>query len=249
MRDRGDGGDARRSARRRGVEGARHPLGCPDGFRVHDCGMVKLLRRRGGLVGRVGRPLPVSSCSLDQPGADPLPARRAPGARVRGSLVVLVMVLFVATFALVPGQSPTALGLEVSLVAITAWGITTRIQYKAPKNLRGPAELDDHARLRLAARPRSDDRRRREPSSSARGRPRLGRQVSSAIDRRFWRRSSMPGCCSSKSCAETTRTPTPRDDSRRHVTKTPNHPILAAKTTRSRERSRRRTAADALISP
>jgi hypothetical protein len=54
------------------------------------------------------------------------------------ALVVLVMVLLVATFALVPGQSTTPLGLEVTLTAIAAWVTTARIQYKAPKNREDP---------------------------------------------------------------------------------------------------------------
>jgi modulator of FtsH protease len=48
------------------------------------------------------------------------------------ALVVLVMVLFVGTFALVPGQSTFALGAEVVLTASAAWATTVIIQHRAP---------------------------------------------------------------------------------------------------------------------
>ncbi len=48
------------------------------------------------------------------------------------ALVVLVLVLFVATFGLVPGQSIVAYGIEVLTSAVAAWGITLQIQRRAP---------------------------------------------------------------------------------------------------------------------
>jgi modulator of FtsH protease len=54
------------------------------------------------------------------------------------ALIVLVMVLFVATFALVPGQSTTALGVEVSCTAIAGWATTVFIQFGAPREAAAP---------------------------------------------------------------------------------------------------------------
>ena len=54
------------------------------------------------------------------------------------ALTVLVMVLLVATFALVPGQSSTPLGIEVSIVATSVWATTIVIQYRAPKERDAP---------------------------------------------------------------------------------------------------------------
>jgi hypothetical protein len=44
------------------------------------------------------------------------------------ALTVLVVVLLVATFALVPGQSTTALGIEVTGTAVVGWATTAFIQ-------------------------------------------------------------------------------------------------------------------------
>jgi hypothetical protein len=54
------------------------------------------------------------------------------------ALVVLVMVLFVATLALVPGQSESVLGVEVLVVALAAWASTLVIQRRAPKDPLAP---------------------------------------------------------------------------------------------------------------
>jgi hypothetical protein len=50
-----------------------------------------------------------------------------PGRAFEG-VVVLVMVLLVATFALVPGQSTTALGAEILGTALVCWCITLVVQ-------------------------------------------------------------------------------------------------------------------------
>ncbi len=119
-----------------GGRGARPPPGCPDGFRrasptaAWGNFFVAEVGASAALVGLLFVAVSINLARILQHAALP--------GRAFEALVVLVMVLFVATFALVPGQSPTALGLEVSLVAITAWGITTRIQYKAPKNPEDP---------------------------------------------------------------------------------------------------------------
>ena len=48
------------------------------------------------------------------------------------ALAVLVLVLFVATFGLVPGQSSCTLGVEVLVTALAVWAVTVRIQRRAP---------------------------------------------------------------------------------------------------------------------
>jgi hypothetical protein len=47
------------------------------------------------------------------------------------ALVVLVMVLFISTFALVPGQSARALGVETLATALVSWATTLFIQKTA----------------------------------------------------------------------------------------------------------------------
>jgi hypothetical protein len=50
------------------------------------------------------------------------------------ALVVLIMVLFIATFGLVPDWSPTTFGAGVLAIAVTAWVATLGVQQRAPKN-------------------------------------------------------------------------------------------------------------------
>lgn len=54
------------------------------------------------------------------------------------ALAVLVMVLLVATFALVPGQSTITLGLEILVTAVATWATTIRIQRRAPLDSAAP---------------------------------------------------------------------------------------------------------------
>lgn len=54
------------------------------------------------------------------------------------ALAVLVMVLLIATFALVPGQSTSAFGIEVLVTALAAWATTIRIQRRAPHDPEAP---------------------------------------------------------------------------------------------------------------
>ena len=54
------------------------------------------------------------------------------------ALTVLAMVLFVSTFALVPGQSVTSLGLEILGAALAAWTTSGIIQLKAPHHPSAP---------------------------------------------------------------------------------------------------------------
>jgi hypothetical protein len=48
------------------------------------------------------------------------------------ALAILVLVLFVATFGLVPGQASRTLGIEVLGTSLAVWAITVRIQRHAP---------------------------------------------------------------------------------------------------------------------
>jgi hypothetical protein len=50
------------------------------------------------------------------------------------ALVLLVMVLFVATFGLVPGQSMAAFGIEVSVTAVAGWALTVFLQFSGPRD-------------------------------------------------------------------------------------------------------------------
>ncbi len=54
------------------------------------------------------------------------------------ALVILVLVLFVATFGLVPGQSSPVLGIEISSTALAGWSTTVFIQVTAPKDPSAP---------------------------------------------------------------------------------------------------------------
>jgi hypothetical protein len=59
--------------------------------------------------------------------------------RAAETLVVILSVLVVASCGLVPGQGLRVLGSEVVATGLLAWGITTRIQYRAREN---PHPLD-----------------------------------------------------------------------------------------------------------
>ena len=54
------------------------------------------------------------------------------------ALSVLVMVLLVASFALVPGQSKAVLGTEILLAALGCWATTVFIQHEAPRHVSEP---------------------------------------------------------------------------------------------------------------
>jgi len=54
------------------------------------------------------------------------------------ALIILVVVLFVATFGLVPEQSQTAFGIEVSSTALAGWATTVFIQVVAPREPSDP---------------------------------------------------------------------------------------------------------------
>jgi modulator of FtsH protease len=54
------------------------------------------------------------------------------------ALVILMMLLLVGTFGLVPGQSTSALGIEVGSVAVAVWGITVLVQVRAPRDPKAP---------------------------------------------------------------------------------------------------------------
>lgn len=54
------------------------------------------------------------------------------------ALALLVMVLLVASFGLVPGQSTTALGLEILITSIVTWWVTVWIQWRAPRDPGAP---------------------------------------------------------------------------------------------------------------
>ena len=54
------------------------------------------------------------------------------------ALIVLVVVLFSATFGLVPGQSTAALGVEVVITAAVGWATTILIQLAARREANAP---------------------------------------------------------------------------------------------------------------
>jgi hypothetical protein len=54
------------------------------------------------------------------------------------ALLVLVLVLFVATFGLVPGQSNTSYGIEVLVTAALTWAATIIVQSRAPREPNEP---------------------------------------------------------------------------------------------------------------
>jgi modulator of FtsH protease len=55
--------------------------------------------------------------------------------RAAETLYVLVGVLVVATFGLVPGQSPAAFGAEVVATGLALWGVSVRTQVRAYQNV------------------------------------------------------------------------------------------------------------------
>jgi len=63
--------------------------------------------------------------------------------RAAETIVILVNALVIASVGLMPGQSNTALGLEVLVLATATWAVVMWLQYR---NSRHPVEANEHSR-------------------------------------------------------------------------------------------------------
>ena len=63
--------------------------------------------------------------------------------RAAETIAILVNALVIASVGLIPGQSDTALGLEVVVLASATWLVAASLQYR---NSRNPVEANEHSR-------------------------------------------------------------------------------------------------------